>query len=363
VSASAPMNPAPPTRAADLGCVGVVAIGRNEGERLRRCLASLPAGLGKAVYVDSGSADDSVAHARSVGVEVVELDRQAPFTAARARNAGWRRLLEARPDLELVFFVDGDCEIVDGFLPAAVACLRGAPDVAAVCGWRRERRPDQSPYNTICDVEWRSGGAGDTPAFGGDVLIRISALQQVDGYDDGLIAGEDPDLSVRLRQAGGRLVRLDRVATLHDVAMTRWPQWWKRATRCGHCYAQLADRHRGLSEQPFLREVRRSLFWGLTVPAVAAGLAPPTLGLSLGLLGAYPLQVGRVFRRTRRQGFTRRESALWSLSCVAGKLPEAIGALSYRWNKLRGRATSLIEYKGPAEPPLTPSGGAGGPAA
>src|SRR4029077_6581783 len=122
-----------------------------------------------------------------VGMDVVELDRETPFTAARARNAGWRRLRERHPDLAMVFFVDGDCEIVDGFLPSAAAILRDLPDVAAVCGWRRERHPEQSAYNTICDVEWRSGGAGDTALFGGDVLIRASALERAGGYNDGLI--------------------------------------------------------------------------------------------------------------------------------------------------------------------------------
>jgi hypothetical protein len=52
---------------------GVVAIGRNEGERLKCCLQSA-AGVGTLVYVDSGSDDGSVAWARARGIDVVELD-------------------------------------------------------------------------------------------------------------------------------------------------------------------------------------------------------------------------------------------------------------------------------------------------
>jgi GT2 family glycosyltransferase len=326
--------------------VGIVAIGRNEGERLVRCLTSLPPGIKRAVYVDSGSTDGSVEQARARGVDVVELDLSIPFTAARARNAGWRRLEQSGGNPALVYFVDGDCEIAEGFLEAAVELLAQRPEVVAVCGWRRERYPEQTPYNTICDVEWRAGDSGDIRFFGGDVLIRAGALAAVGGYNDELIAGEDPDLSVRLRAAGGRLERLDRVATIHDVAMTRARQWWTRATRCGHCYAQLADIHDENPERPFAHEARRSWLWGLALPALAVGLAPPSLGLSLGLLGAYPAQAVRTYRGTRRAGFTPRESALWSASCTLAKLPESFGVLKYRLGKLMGRRSTLIEYKG-----------------
>src|SRR5262245_27425374 len=89
-----------------LGHVGVVAIGRNEGERLRRCLESVMGKVRAVVYVDSGSTDDSVALARSLGTTVVELDLSRPFTAARSRNSGIARLCEADPDVEFVQVVD-----------------------------------------------------------------------------------------------------------------------------------------------------------------------------------------------------------------------------------------------------------------
>ena len=57
--------------------LGVVAIGRNEGERLRCCLNSVVGRGLPVVYVDSSSTDSSVELARSMGVEVVELDSVA----------------------------------------------------------------------------------------------------------------------------------------------------------------------------------------------------------------------------------------------------------------------------------------------
>ena len=168
------------------------------------------------------------------------------------------------------------------------------------------------------------------------------------GYDPSVIAAEDDELGVRLRRAGGQLVRIDAVSTLHDAAMTRVGQWWRRAMRCGHGYAQVNDLHGHPPERYFASEVRRSFLWGLALPAVAAALAAPTLGTSLGLLAAYPAQAYRTFKGARQRGLTARESAWWSASCTAAKLPEAIGILKYHHDKIRRRAPTIIEYKQPA---------------
>ena len=163
--------------------LGVVAIGRNEGERLRRCLLSLArVGQGVAsVYVDSGSTDGSVELARSMGVEVVELDMTRPFSAARARNAGFERLEEIAPAVEYVMFLDGDCEVADGWLDRAQAELEARPKAAVVCGRRRELFPEHSVYNRLADLEWDTP-IGEAIACGGDSVIRAEAFEAVGGY-------------------------------------------------------------------------------------------------------------------------------------------------------------------------------------
>ena len=55
---------------------GVVAIGRNEGERLKRCLESA-SNAAQVIYVDSGSTDGSLQWAKQAGVDAVELDVSA----------------------------------------------------------------------------------------------------------------------------------------------------------------------------------------------------------------------------------------------------------------------------------------------
>src|SRR5262249_30270274 len=159
------------------------------------------------VYVDSGSTDDSVAFARSRGVEVVELDMSIPFTAARARNEGLDRLLKVDPEVHFVQFVDGDCEVQQGWLQKAEQTLQSETAVAVVCGRRRERFPQSSIYNRLCDMEWDTP-IGEAGACGGDAMMRVPALRQVGGYRASLIAGEEPELCTRLRGAGWKVLRL-----------------------------------------------------------------------------------------------------------------------------------------------------------
>lgn len=320
--------------------IGVVVIGRNEGERLARCLRSLQVAPACVVYVDSGSTDGSVALARGMGIEVLALDMGRPFTAARARNEGLKRLLQNCPGLAYVQFVDGDCEVMPGWLEAASLFLEGRRRVAVACGRRRERFPDRSIYNWLCDQEWNTP-VGEATACGGDALMRVAAFEQVGGFDPALIAGEEPELCVRLRAAGWTVWRLEAEMTLHDAAMLRFGQWWQRSVRAGHAFAEGASMHGGTPPRHWLREASRAWLWGLGIPlAVLAAL--PLIG-NWALLGlwVYPLQV---LRLARRAGGGRNQ-LLQALFLVLGKFPELQGQLKYGWSRLRDRRVQLIEYK------------------
>ncbi len=324
---------------------GVVAIGRNEGERLKTCLRSIPEGL-PVVYVDSGSEDDSVGFARSRGVDVVELDMSRPFTMARGRNAGRRRLLETHPELDYLQFLDGDCELREGWLPAAMAYLDAHPEVAVVCGRRRERHPEASVYNRLIDMEW-DAGSGPVSACGGDALMRSGVLQEMEGFDEGLIAGEEPELCYRIRRSGRRIVRLDREMTLHDAAIYRLDQWWRRSLRCGHAYAELAWLHGDGPERFRCRELGSALAWGLALPLAIAAAALAGFPIALLALGLYAVPGLRSYRARRERGDAPRDAAPYALACLLGKFAEAQGAVRFavaRW--LLGRQPHLIEYKG-----------------
>ncbi|WPY93987.1 glycosyltransferase [Limimaricola variabilis] len=320
--------------------IAVVAIGRNEGARLAACLSSISRSGARAVYVDSGSTDDSLAVARAAGARIVELNRDAPFTAARARNAGFESLrADGLP--EFVQFVDGDCALEPGWLKAGMAALEADPSIGIVTGWRSETAPEATLYNAIAEWEWHRP-AGDITACGGDMMLRAALFEQLGGFDGSIICSEDEELCLRVRGLGLRVHRLPRAMTRHDIAMTRLGQWWRRSVRAGHGFAEVGDRHPG----HFTAERRRVRIWGMALPAAALaaipawGIWPPLTALAL-----YGMSWARTARALRRDGYHPRRAAGIAGLLVLSKLPNAQGMITYRLRRLRGREMRLIEYK------------------
>lgn len=327
--------------------VDAVVIGRNEGARLLACLRSLKPRVRRLIYVDSGSGDGSVAAARELGSEVVELDMSQPFTAARARNAGLSRLTNAPisgPETKndptaptetgFVQLVDGDCEVDPDWIASAHRFLVDHPEVAVVCGRRRERFPEASIYNKLCDDEWNTL-VGEAKACGGDALMRLDAVQAVSGYREDLIAGEEPEMCLRLRHKGWKIWRLDHEMTLHDAQMMRFSQWWKRSRRAGHAFAEGAALHGGPPDHHWLQETRRAVIWGLALPGALLLLGGFTPWALIGVC-LYPAQV---LRLSSRMGL---QAACFS---VLGKFAEAMGVAEYWWNRWRGQSRGILEYK------------------
>ena len=325
--------------------IGLVIIGRNEGDRLRRCLESSVGHAAHAVYVDSGSTDGSVALARSMGIDVVQLDTTIPFTAARARNAGVTRLLERAPQTPFVQFVDGDCEINPAWWEIAATRLETRPELTAVCGRRRERFPQASIYNRMCDLEWNTP-IGDATECGGDSMMRVAHFQAVKGFNDSLIAGEEPELCLRLRANGWKIERLYAEMTLHDAAMNHFRQWWRREKRTGYAFAEGAALFGGTPERFRVRNARRNWFWGLLIPLLALAPAWYTRGWSLILLLAYVLQWIRLYRNCRTvKKYPPRDARLYTTLCLLAKFPQLAGQMKYLLARLTRRPSGLIEYK------------------
>ncbi len=321
--------------------LGIVAIGRNEGARLERCLASLAALVGRVplVYVDSGSTDGSPALARAAGAHVVELSPERPFTAARARGEGYAALMRTGGS-DYVFFVDGDCEVVAGWLEAGIRALERDGDLGLVTGWRAEIDPGASIYNALCDFEWHRP-AGEIRGCGGDMMVRARAYEAVGGFDPAIIAAEDEEFCLRLGKAGWRLRRLPVAMTRHDAAMLRFGQWWRRAVRAGHGFAQMGDLH----PDYYRPERRRVWFYGLALPL--AGLAGTIWSgwLALGAGAFYPLSYGRTALGLWRAGLSPGMAAHQALFLSLSKFPNLIGMLTYYLRQARGAEMRIIEYK------------------
>jgi GT2 family glycosyltransferase len=297
------------------------------------------------VYADSGSTDGSRDVARERGIHIVELNPSTPFSAARGRNEGLAEALRHWPDVSYVIFLDGDCILDPEFPSAAAAALDSQPNCAIVTGHLTERCPDASVYNRLCAIEWRSPvGRIDDARIGGIMAARISALREVGGFNEQLIAGEEPDLAARLGRAGYTIFKIDVPMAVHDAQMLSFGQWWKRAIRSGHGLAHLFERHRRTKSRLGARELRSAIFWGFAVPLLTLALLWPTHGLSLLLLGGYALLSWRVFQHYSGTGLSRSDAWLMTRFILYSKFAEFVGILRYCINRLRG-SFSIIEYK------------------
>lgn len=308
---------------------GIVVIGRNEGQRLRRCLESLPNSC--TVYVDSGSTDGSIALARSLGVPAIASS--APYSAARARNQGFDWLLRHHPGLRFVQFLDGDCTLFAGWLETAAQALGADAKRAAVLGELLERS-DGSAYSRLCAMEWRcaAGDLRDFGALGGIAMVRAALFRCLGGFRPEVIAGEDSELGVRMALAGYKVTKIARLMATHEAGITRFAQWWRRAVRAGHAIGQRADLHGRSALRDCVRERSSTFFWGILLPLAAAS-APP---LSLTLLLGYPLLWARIW--------WRRRSALYASFVLLAKFANALGLARFYLNKWAGRY-EIIEYK------------------
>jgi GT2 family glycosyltransferase len=325
--------------------IGIVVIGRNEGARLRRCLESVRGQSRLIVYVDSGSVDGSVALARSLAVDVVELDQSIPFTAARARNAGVELLLCGHPSTELVLFVDGDCEISQGWIDAARGAFAANARVAAVAGRLRERFPEASIYNRLCDMEW-DGSPGEAKSCGGIAVLRAAAFREVGEFNPRIIAGEEPELCIRLRRAGWKIVRLDAEMALHDAAMMRFSQWWKRAVRAGHSYAEGMALHGGVPERHCVREAVSGWLFAVVVPA-AILVSLLLIGFwGLALAAVYPLLLWKIaMGRRRARHDPWRWSIVYACACIVAKPAEVLGQTRYWLRRFLRQEPKILEHK------------------
>lgn len=327
--------------------LSVVIIGRNEGARLAGCLRSVlemekPAGGIEIIYVDSASTDDSVALAHSMGALVIPV-KPGRLTAALGRNAGWRRA-----SAPFVLFLDADTVLDERFVANSLPDLQDE-QIAIVWGHRREINTEVSLYNRVLDLDWISA-PGFTDYCGGDALMRRIALEQVGGYDETLIAGEEPEMCRRIRALGYKILHADRAMTGHDLAMTKWQQYWKRATRTGYAYAEVSERFRN-SGMPFWEKEARG-------NRIRAGvlLAAPTAALaaSAGFQSFWPLVLAVMFLagltvrtawKTRWKSKNPITRLLYGIHSHLQQIPILLGQMQYARDRRSGTTRGLIEYK------------------
>ncbi|MEM9454160.1 MAG: glycosyltransferase [Myxococcota bacterium] len=313
--------------------LGVVIIGRNEGQLLRRALASVGAEAGAVVYVDSASTDDSVEIVRRYFPDavIVELSADEPLSPARGRNAGFAALRERLPRLRYVQFVDGDCELHPSWLRAASHHLHHNPQVGVLAGRLRERDRERNPYHRLADMEWDQP-AGEVEETGGIMMVRAQAWEAAGGQNADMPAAEERELCLRVSAAGYSIVRLADDMAQHDIDMDQLRQWWTRSVRMGHAYAQGLWIHR---DRYHLRRVVSLLAYGVALPSAALAGAVPTLGLSLGLLGRYGHLWRKIEQERRGRGDRADDARLYATANVVNKVAGAVGVARFFTRTLR----------------------------
>lgn len=327
--------------------ITVVVIGRNEGARLTRCLQSVqamrdPGGSVEIIYVDSASRDDSVARARELGAQVIEVLPERP-SAALGRNAGWRGA-----HAPYVLFLDGDTILHPDFVFAALQAMQD-PEVAVVWGHRREIHPEQSLFNRVLDLDWIYP-PGVSDFCGGDALMRTEVLRTVDGFDATLIADEEPELCQRIRALGYQILHIDQPMTGHDLAMTNWSSYWKRAFRAGHAYAEVSHRQRDTDFPLWVEDARRNrIRGGGVLLLLIAALSSVVLGQSfMPLLVVFGVILSLAVRsawKARWKGGSPFTMFLYGLHSHAQQIPILFGQVAW-WRDRRGDTIRrLIEYK------------------
>ena len=282
--------------------------------------------------------------AAALGAEVIELGG-ARTTAAMGRNAGWRAA-----GGEFVLFLDGDTVLDPDFVRSALPCF--ADDgIAVVWGHRRETATRDSVYNRVLDLDWIYA-PGLTAFCGGDALFRRDVLERTGGFDERLIAGEEPELCRRITGLGLQILHVDAAMTGHDLAMTRFDQYWRRATRAGHAFAEVSERFRGTGHSFWLAEARGNrtrallllgiLGLGVAGSAVLGSILPVAAGVAL--LGLLAL---RTAWKARWKSRDRSTLLLYGVHSHLQQIPIFVGQMQFWWHRRRGTRAGLVEYKRP----------------
>jgi glycosyltransferase involved in cell wall biosynthesis len=277
--------------------VDVVVPCKDEVATISICLWSLrtevPA-IDTIIVIDNCSTDGSRELAESLADQVVDLPGVAISTL---RNTGAALL----GDVDVIGFVDADCEVASGWLAAG---LRGLDDFDMV-GSRTLAQLD-APW--VAAARWaaieKERAHHDSLLWSQHLLVRRATFEQLKGFDEAVPTGEDADLSARVRQAGGSISLREGMVVRHHgfpktlprfVRRNRWhtsmPGWFGRMAPKSRALVVLATAWGGVglvgAGAAVAGSPRPLVGWG-----VASALALPALGMTAGRSPRHSVQDG-----------------------------------------------------------------------
>jgi cellulose synthase/poly-beta-1,6-N-acetylglucosamine synthase-like glycosyltransferase len=188
-------------------------------------------------------------------------------------------------------------------------------------------------------------------------MFRLEPFGPARGFDPSIMAGEEPQLCLRLRHAEWKILRVDSEMTLHDAAITRLGQWWRRQVRGGYGAMDVYSRFQIGGERLFARQTQSAVMWAVWWPAavIVAGIIglaveQPETGLVAAILVflALPLQIARLSARALARGVRPRTALAYGALTMLSKWAWFQGQMQYRRDRMQGKKLRLIEYKQPA---------------
>jgi glycosyltransferase involved in cell wall biosynthesis len=211
-------------------CVSVIIKALNEEERIaatiESALRAVAAVGGEVVLADSCSSDRTVELAMKYPVRIVQLAHPNERRCGVGPQLGYQH-----SNGEFIYIVDGDMQMLEGFLEEALDVLARQPDVAGVGGRVVELNTESLEYVAREERVAAHRQAGIVDRLDGGGLYRRSAIEAAGYFSDrNLHSYEEFDLGVRLRSLGWKLWRIPRGAVNHfghdappyRLLMRRW---------------------------------------------------------------------------------------------------------------------------------------------
>jgi len=156
------------------------------------------------VLVDSASTDRTVDVASAYPITILRLHADQHLSAAAGRYIGYKNTSGG-----LVLFLDGDMELCSGWLRRAMAVMDRRTDVAVVSGsWLDLPRDAQRDNKDHSGFSPTSEEEEDVRSVGGAGMFRRTVLEQVGPFNPFLYSDEEPELCLRIRHAGYRVIKL-----------------------------------------------------------------------------------------------------------------------------------------------------------
>jgi glycosyltransferase involved in cell wall biosynthesis len=278
--------------------VSIVIKAFNEEKRIcaavESCLAAVAEVGGEVILADSNSTDRTVEFASRYPIRIVQLVHPKERCCGVGPQLGYQH---SRGDY--VYLMDGDMEMLRGFLPQALPFLAQHPEAAGVGGRLVELNNESLEYRERAARHAAHLAPGEVDRLDGGGLYRRRAVEEA-GYlsDRNLHAYEEFDLAARLRSQGWKLWRIPADSVTHrghDAPPYRLlMRRWRTRYVCGS--GELVRASLGKpSQRLVLRGVRELriyagvlLWWAVLLAILFWPLAAATRAIAVAAVAAAP---------------------------------------------------------------------------